>query len=76
MKVPAWLAHPEVCPVSVKVPEPVVRLVAKLPCIVIVLVAAAPGGVQDIVIATALVFIIAGPRLPFRVVPAPKHGER
>ena len=76
MKVPDWLAHPEVWPVSMKVPEPDAILVARLPCMVIVFVAVPPGGVQDIVMATALLFIIAGPKLPLRVAPAPKQGER
>ena len=76
MKVPDWLAHPEVCPVSMKVPEPDAMLVVKLPCIVMVLVAVPPGGVQAIVIATALLFIAAGLRLPLNVVPTPKHGDR
>lgn len=76
MNVPDWLAHPAVCPVSTKVPAPEAIVDPKLPCMVMVLVATAPGGVQDIVIATALLFIIAGPKLPLRMVPAPKHGER
>jgi len=76
VKVPDWLAHPAVCPVSMKVPAPEAILVAKLPCIVIVLVAVLPGWVQDTVIATVLLFIIAGPKLPLRVAPTPKHGER
>jgi len=59
-----------------KVPAPEAILVAKLPCIVIVLVAVLPGWVQDTVIATVLLFIIAGPKLPLRVAPTPKHGER
>jgi hypothetical protein len=76
VKVPDWLAHPEVCPISVNVPEPEVISETKLPCIVIVLVAIPPVGVQDIVISTILPFIMAGLRLPVRVVPAPKQGER
>jgi hypothetical protein len=76
VKFPDWLAHPAVCPVSMKVPAPEAILDPKLPCMVMVLVARLPGGVQDIVIATALLFIIAGPKLPLRVVPTPKHAER
>ena len=76
MKVPDWLAHPAVCPVSTKVPAPEAIVDPRLPCMVIVLVAMPPGGVHDIVIATALLFVIAGPKLPLRVVPTPKHGER
>ena len=75
MKVPDWLVHPAVCPVSVNAPEPEVIPVAKVPCIVIVLVAVPPGGVQDIVIVIGPPFM-AEPKLPLRVVPGPKHCGR
>ena len=76
VKVPDWLTHPELCPMRVNAPEPEVISDAKLPCIAMVLVAIPPGGVQDIVISTMSPVIIAELKLPVRVVPTPKQGER
>jgi hypothetical protein len=74
VNVPDWLAQPEVCAVSVNVPEPEVIPIAMLPCMVMVLRAMPPGGVPDMFIVSGPPFT-AEPRLPLRVVPMPKHIE-
>src|SRR5262249_55520067 len=71
--VPCSLMHPGVCPVSVKVPEPDAMPIAILPCMVMVLVPALLGAVQDTVIVIAPPFIIPCPISPLITLPVPKH---
>ena len=79
LKLPVWLVHPGVCPVSVNVPEAEPMPIAIVPCMVMVFVSMLPAGLHDIVIviaptlATVLPFIIPGPVVPLIIVPFPKH---
>jgi len=73
LKVPVWLVHPGVCPVSANVPEPEPMPIAMVPCMVMVFVAVLPDGIQEIVIVIVPPFVIPGPISPLITVPAPKH---
>lgn len=72
VNIPDWLAHPNVCPVSVNVPELEAIPIVILPCIVMVLVAVPSGDVHTIAIVIEPPFT-AELKLPLSVVPTPKH---